>query len=444
MAFFYVDSDGSGAAAPYNSWATAAQDLNVAVAAMAAGDVCFAQGAAIDTVAAARTLASAGTVANPIRVYGVKNGTTNTGTSVVTSDMSVRGTDTLYNFDLTGGGNDLTFTGTCYYYNINFTIIDRFLLSTTDRNYGFDNCELTGVSFRLNGNHMIVTLNNCDMDFHLWPSNTNVGGMLEINGGVWSYSGNYLIRAPVQTYLCSINSVDLSGSSVTDIFQGGVSSDGRIVINNCKMPTSWTRITTVSSTNSVWNYKEIGCSSNTSAKGATTSYPDYVEECYFGTIELEQTIVRTGGADDGASGLFAYAMTPRANLTTESTDGLLSPWMEVWVAAGSNTITVYICNDSASTDYLEDEVWCEFYFPDAGDTAQHDQVYDPALPHLINSTTAVTDDAGSTWGSGGNNHQTMSATVNSGFEGYALVRLHLAKRQATPDTLYLDPIPVVT
>ncbi len=112
--------------------------------------------------------------------------------------------------------------------------------------------------------------------------------------------------------------------------------------------------------------------------------------------------------------------------------------MSVWVAAGSQTLTIYISNDTG-TDYNEDEVWCEFYTPDAGDTAQHDQTFDADGARLFPSSTAVTDD-GSTWGGdGAGNGQRMSTTVTTGFEGWAYARLHLAKRQATPDTLFLDP-----
>ncbi|RKZ99889.1 MAG: hypothetical protein DRQ42_06795, partial [Gammaproteobacteria bacterium] len=175
-----------------------------------------------------------------------------------------------------------------------------------------------------------------------------------------------------------------------------------------------------------------------------SSIQDYRYEDAFGTIDSEATIVRTGGADDGASGAFSYAMTPKADGTLEgSCAALKSPWLTTWVEGGSQTLTIYICNDTASTDYLEDEVWVEFYTPDSGDTAQHDLTFDPT-DHILESATTITDDTGSTWGAGGNNHQKLSVTVTTGFEGFAYARLHLAKRQATPDTLYLDPVIVVT
>ena len=188
----------------------------------------------------------------------------------------------------------------------------------------------------------------------------------------------------------------------------------------------------------------VGCSDTTS-QAVGSSIQNYQYSDAFGSIVNESTIVRTGGADDDATGLFSYAMTPNASATLEGSGAnLASSWMSVWVAGGATTLTVYIANSSASTDYNQDEAWVEFYTPDAGDTAQHDQTFFPAGARLLDSSTAITDDTGSTWGTGGNNHQKFSATVTTGFEGFAYARLHLAKREASPTTLYLDPAIAVT
>ncbi len=100
MAFFYVDTDGSGASAPYGTWATAGQDLITVAAAMSAGDICFVQGSATDTAASSRTIVFSGTYASPVIIVGVADGTTNTGTSVVVGDLASRGS--LPTFQCTG------------------------------------------------------------------------------------------------------------------------------------------------------------------------------------------------------------------------------------------------------------------------------------------------------------------------------------------------------
>lgn len=449
MAFFYADFDGSGASAPYGTWATAAQDMETVLGAMSAGDTLFVQGLATDTAAAARTLTSSGTMANPCKIIGVQDGTTNTGTSVVTSDLVARGDADMPHISVTGGGNDLTFAGVADIYGFEVTVIDRTQTNNNDHTWTFNNCTFnpTGFFIILAGG---AILNNCGINM---ATNSSIycrdGTGFHMNGGVVDFTGgsptNFIVQvqAPVDFI-----GVDLGNMATGKNLQNGTTAakQSRLVFRNCKMPTSYTLHSGSAMTPKIQSIELIGCNSNASAKGDTTSYPDYEYEDYYGTINLEATIVRTGGADDGASGLFAYAMTPTIDTTLAGTSAaLVSPWMDVWVEAGSTTITVHIANDTASTDFNEDEVWCEFYTPDSGDTAQHEQTFDPANEHLLESSTIITDDTGSTWGTGGNNHQKMSATVTPGFEGVVQVRLHFAKRYASsPATLFLDAYPEVT
>ena len=106
-------------------------------------------------------------------------------------------------------------------------------------------------------------------------------------------------------------------------------------------------------------------------------------------------------------------------------------------------LTIKIANDGAG-DLNEDQVYIEAYTPDAGDTAQYDQSFFPGDARLFASSTTITDDTGSTWGGSAANHQELSVTNTHGYEGEAYVRLHYLQRSATPDTLFLDPEPVVS
>ena len=448
MAYFYVDTDGSGATAPYDTWAKAAQDLPTALGAMSAGDIVFMQGAAKDTAAGARSLTSTGTLTNPCLVIGVKDGTTNEGAAITTTDIAVRGTDTLPEFELTGAGSDLTVSGLAHVCGIKITSPDRIFMNGISHRWSFIGCEIVfgGLVFVQNG---AMGFSNCEMEFTSTSSaflgrSTTLYSPSEksitVYGGVSTFTAS-----PTQYIFDSVDSSieivghDLSGLTTT-LMKVDADNRARVLLKNCKVPASYTKLSTnFSGFNGC--LEMIGCNSNAAAKGNTTSYQDYYFEDAFGTVENESTVIRTNGADDGASGGFSYAMTPHANTTKESSNATLeSPWMAVWVAGGaSKTLTVYIANSSASTDYNEDEAWCEFFTPDDGDTAQHDQTFNPATGRLVNSTTIITDDTGSTWGTGGNNHQKFSMTTTPGFEGWVYARVHLAKRQATPDTLYLDP-----
>ena len=437
MAYYYMDTDAGSDVSNGTTWALAKLTYEGLLAIMAAGDIGVIQGAATDTAAAARTFTSPGTLGNPIKIIGVKDGTTNTGTSIVASDLVVRGTDTLPKIEITGAGNDVTCTGSFSMYGIDWAIIDRTNLNTSNSVVTFNGCVLRGSRLRTLQAKINLTTIKCEHVCNIWAG--AAPSKCEVLGGEYTGTVTYFLVTPAGTV--HVKGLDLSGSSASSYMTFG---EGITVFSNCKIPATMANAT-ASITSSVGSFTSIGCNSATS-KDNGTSYQDYSYEDMFGTIDDEATIVRTGGADDGASGLFSYAMTAKADKTTEGTaDTLKSPWLSVWVGGGaSKTFTVYICNDTASTDYNEDEVRCEFYTVDDADTAQHDQTFDPANAYLLESSTAVTDDTGSTWGTGGNNHQKFSATVTPGFEGLVYARVHLAKRQASPDTLYLDAKIAVT
>ena len=442
MAYYYMDTDAAGTASGLD-WTNAVVSLeNLLTKMTAPGDIGYVMGgSSVDTTAATRTFTSAGTVSNPCKIIGVKTGTTNTGASVVASDLPIRGTDTLAHISNTGASSDIKFdSGYATWSGLHFTSGDQWNMSSKTFLHTFINCELTlADDLILNGDSEHMVWINCEyeplvagVDLRLLQRSS-----LRVFGGGMAATANptVLLRADAAF-------AEFTGFDMTNLGNNTIQSptaDGRVSFTNCKTPATFTELGSTP-TKSSYSLTMVGCNSNTAAKTSTESFPDYYYGDAFGSIVNHPTIVRTGGADDSASGAFSYAMTPHANATLEGTGAnLKSPQMAVWLAGGANTLTVYFCNDSASTDYNEDEVWIEWFTPDAGDTAQHDQTFTPAGAGLLDSSTAITDDTGSTWGTGGNNHQKLSITVTTGFEGWAYARLHLAKRSATPDTLFLDP-----
>ena len=433
MAFWYQDTDAADDLGTGVDWANAVKVLETALALMSAGDTLFIQGAAADDSTSNRTLTSAGTVTNPCKLIGVADGTTNEGASVVASDLAV----TLPVISTTGAAIDMGFVGVADTSNIEFIVADRspttigIAWSFTNGHYSIgDRNDWT------TGNRLI--LNNTTIEMLSTASELRVssGADFFMNGGDILFTAAAEIFNNASGGDAKLQGVDLSGAGTLINSSATLYFKARFL--NCKMPASYTLFSSTPTT-AVASAELIGCS-DASSVAATDSIQDYQYEDAYGTIDLETTAVRTGGADDDASGAFSYAMTPHASATLESSGATLkSLWMDVWVDGGANTLTVYIANDSASTDYNENEVWCEFYTPDAGDTAQYDQTFDAGDARLLESTTAVTDDTGSTWGTGANNHQKFSATVTTGYTGWAYARLHLAKRSATPDTLFLDP-----
>jgi len=438
MAYYYANTDaGSDSNAGSNWIADAMLTLEGLLGVMSAGDTGFIQGAAADTAAATRTF----TIPAGVKITGCADGTTNTGASIVPSDL----TSTLIQVSATGGGSDMVFnTGAASFYGIHFTAGDKILGSSPL--IVIENGKLTSgddIVLGYDGGGEIRLINSI-FEPTISTGRFLAGHITMLGGSTLSTVSTPVIDAgATAVVLADFNGVDISslGSTAFSYIAGAI----KIKLANCKISSSFTFFT-ATPTKGFCFAEAIGCSHLTAAKGVGTSYLDYMYEDMFGTVDTQSTIVRTGGADDKASGGFAYEMTPHNNATLEGAISLKSPWMNVWVAGGSNTLTVYICNsDATPTDFNEDEVWVEFYTPDDADTAQHDQTFDPADEHLLNSTTAITDDTGSTWSGTNYSHQKLSVTVTAGFEGVAYARLHYAKRFASsPTVLYLDPKMIVT
>ncbi len=115
--------------------------------------------------------------------------------------------------------------------------------------------------------------------------------------------------------------------------------------------------------------------SNRSTTGEPDIPPLVVAFALAGTVDIETTAVRTGGASDGATGGFSYALT--AIRVSDNVVGVISPWMRVWVEGdgAAKTLTVFIANDdteSAGNLLQDDEVFLEVGFPSEAGISQYD------------------------------------------------------------------------
>ena len=176
----------------------------------------------------------------------------------------------------------------------------------------------------------------------------------------------------------------------------------------------------------------------------SSSIQDFEFYSAAGSIVIETSRVRTGGADDDDSGLFAWAITPDANAPSFPGFTLKSPPIAIWLDGTETTVTVHIANDAAESsptnDMHDDEVWAEVVASDSGlDTAQ--AVINNDRMAILGTAADQANDAGSTWGSGANNHQTLDVTLAPGYEGWALVYVHCAERSGSPKIVYVDPLP---
>ncbi len=223
---------------------------------------------------------------------------------------------------------------------------------------------------------------------------------------------------------------------------GGQEPQGLWQFNNCKIHASSALVTGSIADN--FRTEFFGVSS---ATGKTTgqSFQEIDIITSHGDIVVETARVRTGGASDGASGGWSLAYTPGINGTRDNLVGLIGPKMAIEVTGDgtAQTLTVFIANSSASTDYQDDEVHLVVKSPSAAGTADYD--FETTQMDLLATPSNITDDTGSTWGSGANNHQKLSVSISPDYDGFIECWVVFTKNfGASPETLYVDPLPVLT
>lgn len=453
MADTYCDLTGSGSAtSPYDTWAKAASDIQTALTQAGAGGRCFVKTSATatankDTAAAARILTSPGTALSLTEIYGCKNGTTNE--PPVTSDLVVRDDADMPIFEATGANSDFTPAGVSHCYGIEFLIGENFEANSSAAYWVFEECEITlGIDDTISGFYVGGTA-SANYYVHLVNTNVNFTNSgddftFETNSA-FSWHGGVL-GGTAPTYLIDDHiegsglffGVDLSlvSGSLVDA-TGTLNCDVRFI--SCEIHAS------VSLTGGTFgeNSSRVVMQNCSSSTAISTSVIALDEATAQGTVSSETTRVRTGGADDGAAGDFSWAMLPNANAPSFPSITLRSPPMAIWLDGTETTVTVYIANDSASTDMQDDEVWLDVWASDSTlDTAQY--VLNSDRMAVLGTPANQTDDTGSTWGSGANNHQTLAVTIAPGYEGWALCYVHCAERAASPKTVYVDPLPVLS
>ncbi len=469
MADLRVDMDLATGANDGTSWANAYQGkvgFASAVAAQTIGETIYVKDTVSDSVT--MTLVGLTTVAaltNPVRCIGVVTGASDT---ILKADVLLghregdstkayaQGGETPPTIVATGGG-DIIINGSLYFYGFILEGQDNIFLGSVNstqhqiyeecklitgtvsgdvlrlgsntttpltRRFEFINCLLqcSAVALELRG-HLSADFFNCEF------TGTEVG-FIEGNtfGGL------------VRFYNC-----DFTGINATLVDISGF-TEGRVEFHNCRMPAS--HILTTGTATGLYTVVNYGSEDNT---GLTTSGSEQAFEINTnqGTVDIETTVVRTDGATDLAAGLFAYAAV--ANNVADNFIGVEIPLLEIWVEGDgtAKTYEAFIANSMASTDLQDDEVKLRLEFPSEAGISRYDYLPDEGAPgdgggqtQLLGTPADLTDDAGSTWGSGGNNHQKLTQSIAPDYEGP--VRGTLIYSRVAAATLYSDPLPVIT
>ena len=461
MADVYVDLDLVSGLNDGTSWANAYQTAELALNGSNAvsGDDVWIQGTQVTT--SAISLIGGMTVGNPVRLLGVATGTTNE--PPVTADL-IAGWRTgetrteanlAYNdagipvIEINSAANDMTIAGQFYCYGVQFKVGDNIQGGTVNpTNVYMEECCLTLdqiVPGQNNGPPSDFILKNCHIDhlivIALVLGNTDSGSLTMIGGKYTNASGaNTAGLLSNETLVTKFIGVDLSDAAHTLFASGTSRGNADLSFQNCQLNASTSIFTGTRNSN---NFRiELYQTANVTGKSSGT-LKNFDIATDAGDITEEETAVRTGGFDDGDGGM-SFAFTPVVNGTRDQYYGLIGPWMAFKVSGDgtSKTVTVYIAN-SGGADYNNDDVWLEVIYPSEGGTAQFDN--QTTQMNLLATPAAVTDDTDSTWGTGGNNPQKLEATIAPDYVGLAYCRVVFAKNfGSSPETLYVDPLPVVT
>jgi hypothetical protein len=412
----------------------------------------------------------AGSESNPVIVLGVKSATVNeppiqsdlipgwrTGLAHTEANRAYNNVDAP-TITCTGSGNDISYFESLYFYGVVFEAsLDLRWNEVADQSHYFDECSFamsvgpshTEASMTLSrsqtgGLQSQTRFNNCALVFNSVDSHISMGGMCGA-----TFIGLTVVASAVPTFLIEVTNAssgtllfigsDLSALSGTLINLAEVKGGQDIKFLNCETHAS---VTLASGTPTGRYRYEMIQSDDTSGKTSGTINSILIVTDA-GDIVDELSAVRVSGANDGSTD-WALAFTPKDDKTQDQYYGIVGPWMAFKVSGDGTAKTVSVpINNSGAGDYFNNEAWLEVMYPSEVGTAQYDNM--TSQMNLLGTPALITDDPSSTWGGGLTQGQILSVSIAPDYVGRAYCRLVFAKNFAsTPETLYGDPLPVVS
>lgn len=451
MANVYVDStlgNDANSGANWGAGGTGAKGTLTGAAAIdAAGDSIYVAAAHAETTVGSLTFAWAGSGASTTKLICA------TTAAQPPTALATSGTATA---NVSGGA--ITYTGNCYVYGLTHiagTGIGNPVVSLGGSNatQRYESCSFqlagsgaAGVIRPNSGSQSAVYWKNCTVKF------AAAGQGLNVNGGYFNWNGGGFVAGGTNptTLFSAFNVGAAAGSGVnvlvenvdfvnmgTSVNLSTVPSAGVVItFRNCKLPAGWigTLITAAFSAGAQGRAQMFNCDTG------ATNYRLWIEDGN-GVIRDEQTLIRTGGASDGTTGL-SWKLVTNANVNYP-TSALATPEIAIWndTTGASKTVTVEVLRDSA-TNLKDNEIWLEVSYLGSSGTP----VGTPITDQTANPLTAAADQTASsvTWtttGMANPNKQALAVTFTPQMKGFFLARVMLAKASAT---VYVDPKVTVT
>lgn len=432
MANRYVRSTDGSDADNGSTWALADATLTGSAAGDSAGDVVYVSDNHSESTASALSFAWAGTATSPTRVL-CGDDAAEPPTALATTAI-VAAT----------GANSITFitsaVGYVYYYGLTFRAGSGASSSSGFLSGGvcvWEGCGIeivtTAASQYTNlasGSSAFGRAVNCAFKFAAATQGLAVssGGNLSIIDGSIASGGtsptSFLIGAAANGAKVQVSGFDFSNADAAINMSDQAGTNITVKFIDCKLPASWSG-SLHSGTPAVGAVFEMfNCDSG------DTNYR-YRRATQCGTMQEETTIIRTGGASDGTTGL-SYKMVSNANaeypmLTLDSPE--IVRWNDT--TGSSITATIEFVHDSA-TALKDDEVWMEVRYLGTSGTPLALFVNDCKADVL--AAAADQTDSSETWtttGMANPNTRKMSVSFTPNERGFIHAVVKLAKASTT-------------
>lgn len=362
MADIYVRSTDGSDSDNGSTWALAKATLAGAAAIDAAGDTVYVSQAHAGSASSSTTYALAGTPSNPVRVLCVNDAAEPPTALATTATITTTGTSSI------------TITGSAYVYGLTMNTGTGTGSSTISLNtaaaasiQSYEQCAFNAVSTGTNG-HVYVNADgiqsqrtdwrNCNLSFANTASRLRVCGEFNWRGG--SLTAGVAVPNALLTFrgassdrpaLARTEGVDLSqlgsGKALVDLASFKV---GEAWFIDCKLGSA------VSATTGSWE----GPGGHVYIHNSDSADTNYRREQhgYEGSVYTETTVVRTGGATIGSTGV-SFRMVSSANARYPMlplrtfTEGAI--WSDA--TGSSKTVTLEVVTDGVTLK--DDECWLE-------------------------------------------------------------------------------------
>lgn len=436
-----------------STWANATMNLERALADDAAGDTIYVSQAHAESTAANVTLSIAGTNASPTRIICADDAADPPTTAATTGVMETG-----------NGAYTITFSGVSYCYGMSFRCGVGNTANSSRIDLGptagvvntFEKCNFSVATTVNSVNaHMKVGFNgaangtpyvrfrDCNVKFGHAAQTISVecadfrwhGGAIESGSAAITTLFHSQAGFP-RVGDVFVEGVDLSaGAAAMNLVNATNMATTRYTIRNCKLPASWTGAPTTGSF--VVPGQRV---SMYNCDNADTNYKLWIVD-YAGSIRDETTLIRTGGASDGTTGLSWKVVS--GSLANETTAPLQTDDIVIWneTTGASKTVSVELLHDSqgsgSSSNLTNADIWLSVrYYGTAGVplgsivTARRASVLATAANHAASTETWTTTGLTTPL------KQKLSVSFTPQEKGFFIARVHLAKPSAT---VYVDP-----